>query len=108
MEGQESKETEGAVVYALALDEKDRAGVEKLGFHRLLADTCAAGSVCNLSFAPGVHKHDIPPVFAAATGESIVCPGLQSERKRGHKDASPATRRSPSGLSQDKRWTRDQ
>eukprot|EP00971_Amphidinium_carterae_P148082 2934822-Amphidinium_carterae.1 len=56
-----------------------RAGIERLGIHRLLVGTCAAGSVCNLSFAPGVqiHKHDIQPVFAAATGESIVCPGWQ-------------------------------
>eukprot|EP00971_Amphidinium_carterae_P120376 2385096-Amphidinium_carterae.1 len=54
MEGQESEETEGAVV---------RAGIEKLGILRLLVDTYAQ---------------------QAATGESIVCLGWQEVRVASH------------------------
>eukprot|EP00971_Amphidinium_carterae_P243161 4828833-Amphidinium_carterae.2 len=30
-----------------------------------LIHACAAGPLCNLSFAPGVHKSDVPPIFGS-------------------------------------------
>eukprot|EP00971_Amphidinium_carterae_P348062 6490301-Amphidinium_carterae.2 len=37
----------------------------------------AACATSALSLGAQIHKHDVPPVFAAATGESIVCPDCQ-------------------------------